>query len=171
MRPFGRLAFVPESADAQRIEGAHHPRAGSNLAVVKTHAFFARLLADLTVARQHRVAGIHDDLAGEILGVVLGDLRHRAVRHRDQNHIAKRDRVFYSPGARLRPNVLYQRLQIFRIARRKQDLMPGLRPKVPSVLPILPEPMMPIFRGLVVLTAWPKTVVGIVPAIATTRTK
>ena len=81
------------------------------------------------VARRDRVAGVQHHLAGEFRRVVLGELRHRLVRHREQDRVAERQRLRDGPGLGERSKPVGERLELLRMARGEHDGMAGLDPE------------------------------------------
>ena len=65
------------------------------------------------IAAFYGVAGVNDNLACQLFGIVIADLRHGAVRNRHEDHLTERCRLLRRAYLHPWPQLRGQRLQLF----------------------------------------------------------
>ena len=97
----GPVRLAGEDLVVEGVEGTHQPRAGQIFLRDDADALLLDFVGEgIAVARRNCIAGIEHDLAFERRAVVAADLRQRRVRHRDEQHVAERDRLIDGAGLR-----------------------------------------------------------------------
>ena len=80
-----------------------------------TDAVALDLVGDRAIATGHRIVRVEHDLAGERFAVIFPDLRQGAVRHGQEGHVAKPNRLIDGAGLCKRAKARNQVLQFLRM--------------------------------------------------------
>src|SRR5262249_2012295 len=86
-------------------------------------------IRDGAIARRHRVTGVEHDFTFHRCGVVPTNLRNRAVRHRDEKDLAKRNRLLDRTRLREAAKLCHHGLQFLGMTRGKQYRVATLDPE------------------------------------------